>query len=186
MAFDLILQVFFIVFFFVDIVKDKEIKTDEEKATEVPPEQVEETTKVEIVVGEEEAAKVLEVVAKEVSSHSDEKEGVVEAESELKPIEIKQKDVLMDVVSSTIKQVKSAEDLLKSSSSDSEDNLIEIEDPDDYLLYLEGTLKKVHKRFYEAYNENEEVNSKLEETNVLTKFSPADSRSERVDTKNTQ
>ncbi|KAJ8925838.1 hypothetical protein NQ315_009690 [Exocentrus adspersus] len=33
-----------------------------------------------------------------------------------------------------------------------EDNLIEIEDPDDYLIYLEDILKRIHKEFYEEYD----------------------------------
>lgn len=38
-----------------------------------------------------------------------------------------------------------------------DDNLIEIEDPDDYLLYLEAILMKIHKRFYEYYDEHKQV-----------------------------
>lgn len=36
-----------------------------------------------------------------------------------------------------------------------EEDLVEIEDPDDYLLYLEDILKMVHKRFYEEYDKLE-------------------------------
>lgn len=45
------------------------------------------------------------------------------------------------------------EDAAKASGSDSEDNLIDIEDSDDYLLYLETILRQIHKRFYESYDE---------------------------------
>lgn len=38
-----------------------------------------------------------------------------------------------------------------------EDNLIEIEDPDDYLLYLETSLKKIHQRFYAFYDEHKQI-----------------------------
>lgn len=38
-----------------------------------------------------------------------------------------------------------------------DDNLIEIEDPDDYLLYLETILMKIHTRFYEFYDESGQV-----------------------------
>jgi RNA polymerase II subunit A-like phosphatase len=38
-----------------------------------------------------------------------------------------------------------------------DDNLIEVEDGDDYLLYLEHILKKVHERFYKIYEETGEV-----------------------------
>ncbi|XP_063700934.1 RNA polymerase II subunit A C-terminal domain phosphatase [Culicoides brevitarsis] len=38
--------------------------------------------------------------------------------------------------------------------SDNEENLIEVEDPDDYLLYLEIILKKIHAAFYEIYDKD--------------------------------
>lgn len=38
-----------------------------------------------------------------------------------------------------------------------DDNLIVIEDPDDYLMYLETILKKIHGRFYEFYDETKQV-----------------------------
>lgn len=37
------------------------------------------------------------------------------------------------------------------------DNMIDIEDPDDYLLYLEIILKRIHDRFYSNYAENSTV-----------------------------
>lgn len=40
---------------------------------------------------------------------------------------------------------------------ESEDNLVEISDPDDYLLYLESILKNIHKKFYEVYDETKEI-----------------------------
>lgn len=48
-------------------------------------------------------------------------------------------------------KVKTAEAVLGA------DNLIEIEDPDDYLLYLETILLKIHSSFYEFYDENKQV-----------------------------
>lgn len=54
---------------------------------------------------------------------------------------------------------KSYETLINS-KLDNEDhdlNLIEIEDPDDYLLYLEQILKLIHKRFYEAIDSTKEI-----------------------------
>lgn len=52
-------------------------------------------------------------------------------------------------------------DLVIKSPSDTagDDNLIEIEDPDDYLLYLEAILMKIHSRFYEYYDEHKQVYS---------------------------
>lgn len=38
-----------------------------------------------------------------------------------------------------------------------EDNLVEIQDPDDYLLYLESILKLIHERFYEMYDRNKDI-----------------------------
>lgn len=34
---------------------------------------------------------------------------------------------------------------------------IEIEDPDDYLMYLEEILKNIHSRFYAIYDETQEI-----------------------------
>lgn len=51
----------------------------------------------------------------------------------------------------------SSEEAAKLSGSESDDNLIDIEDPDDYLLYLETILKHIHKRFYESYDENSTI-----------------------------
>lgn len=42
-------------------------------------------------------------------------------------------------------------------SFENEENLIEIEDPDDYLLYLEVILKKIHSAFYEIYTKQDEI-----------------------------
>lgn len=42
-------------------------------------------------------------------------------------------------------------------SSDNEDNLIDVEDSDDYLLHLESILKTIHARFYEYYEEHQKV-----------------------------
>ena len=41
----------------------------------------------------------------------------------------------------------------KGSSRDAEDDLIELEDHDDYLMYLEDILKTVHKAYYELYDQ---------------------------------
>ncbi len=49
----------------------------------------------------------------------------------------------------------------KSSSSDSEDNLVDVEDSDDYLLHLESILKTIHTRFYSYYEEHEKVRLSL-------------------------
>lgn len=40
-------------------------------------------------------------------------------------------------------------------NSNNADNLIEVEDPDDYLIYLEDILKRIHKEFYDEYDQME-------------------------------
>nr|CAH7728204.1 unnamed protein product [Callosobruchus chinensis] len=46
-------------------------------------------------------------------------------------------------------------DSTKSNKDNNSDNLIEIDDPDDYLLYLEDILKRIHLAFYEEYDKLE-------------------------------
>lgn len=38
-----------------------------------------------------------------------------------------------------------------------DDDLVEIQDPDDYLLYLETILKLIHRKFYEKYDDSQEI-----------------------------
>lgn len=45
----------------------------------------------------------------------------------------------------------------KLKDEDQEEHLVEIQDPDDYLLYLESILKLIHQRFYETYEESKEI-----------------------------
>lgn len=40
---------------------------------------------------------------------------------------------------------------------ENDDNLVEIQDPDDYLLYLESILKMIHEKFYETYDKTKEI-----------------------------
>nr|CAI5824985.1 unnamed protein product [Callosobruchus analis] len=48
-----------------------------------------------------------------------------------------------------------SKDSTKSNQDNNSDNLIEIDDPDDYLLYLEDILKRIHHSFYEEYDKLE-------------------------------
>jgi RNA polymerase II subunit A-like phosphatase len=48
--------------------------------------------------------------------------------------------------------LKKEGDKADKSSTEIEDDLFLIEDTDDYLLYLEDTLKNIHKAYYEAYD----------------------------------
>lgn len=45
----------------------------------------------------------------------------------------------------------------KNAQEEQDDHLVEIQDPDDYLLYLETILKQIHKRFYETYDKSKEI-----------------------------
>ncbi|CRL03381.1 CLUMA_CG016389, isoform A [Clunio marinus] len=45
----------------------------------------------------------------------------------------------------------------KLSNEDYEENLVEIQDPDDYLLYLESILKLIHERFYDVYDKTKNI-----------------------------
>jgi RNA polymerase II subunit A C-terminal domain phosphatase len=38
-----------------------------------------------------------------------------------------------------------------------DDDLVEIQDPDDYLLYLETILKLIHRKFYEKYDDTKDI-----------------------------
>ncbi|XP_050073858.1 RNA polymerase II subunit A C-terminal domain phosphatase [Anopheles maculipalpis] len=49
------------------------------------------------------------------------------------------------------------EDKKPTLNSKQEKDLIEIEDPDDYLLYLEHILLKIHKTFYEQYDQTQTI-----------------------------
>jgi RNA polymerase II subunit A C-terminal domain phosphatase len=40
---------------------------------------------------------------------------------------------------------------------DNDDNLVEIQDPDDYLLYLESILKLIHEEFYKIHDKTKEI-----------------------------
>ncbi|XP_075165552.1 RNA polymerase II subunit A C-terminal domain phosphatase Fcp1 [Haematobia irritans] len=51
----------------------------------------------------------------------------------------------------------SEENTPKLKASEDSANLIEIEDPDDYLMHLEVILKQIHERFYSIYNETKEI-----------------------------
>lgn len=42
-------------------------------------------------------------------------------------------------------------------NDEAEDNMVEIQDPDDYLLYLETILKLIHRRFYETHDKTKEI-----------------------------
>lgn len=96
----------------------------------------------------------------------DEKEtGVTEGKEKEKPPETKQaddggtKEDKKPSDSTDGKKEDASEEMVvvKKPDSDSGENLIEIEDPDDYLLYLEHILQKIHEMFYKEYDSTKQV-----------------------------
>ncbi|EDW73914.1 uncharacterized protein Dwil_GK19439 [Drosophila willistoni] len=68
----------------------------------------------------------------------------------------------MAAISINVKRPVESETVDSSCSSsttniDGQKHQIEIEDPDDYLLYLEVILRNIHKRFYAIYDETREI-----------------------------
>lgn len=56
----------------------------------------------------------------------------------------------------TIKeQMETSENGLNNGKEEKEEEMVEIDDPDDYLLYLEDILKEIHKTFYVNYDKME-------------------------------
>ncbi|XP_055687148.1 RNA polymerase II subunit A C-terminal domain phosphatase [Lutzomyia longipalpis] len=114
--------------------------------------------------------KVEEKIAEKSEKKSDEKEKEEATKEEESTTDEKEENPKTD--ESSPSQVKSREgstcpeeikedpqkgNMRKTSTSETEDNLIEIEDPDDYLLYLENILLKIHRRFYELYEKTGEI-----------------------------
>lgn len=139
--------------FFLDLVKDakekEETKTDDSSNSsevENPDESVPETNSENTI---DSTAETTVDEEKQLPENSDKKPESIE-----KIVSDKKTDVKVASTTST-------DDVVKNCNSDSEDNLIEIEDPDDYLMYLEATLKKIHTRFYQFYEENKTVSNLL-------------------------
>lgn len=58
----------------------------------------------------------------------------------------------------------------KMADENNHDKLIEIDDPDDYLLYLEEILKKIHGRFYTHYDETKQVCYDCADTRTIFQY----------------
>lgn len=101
-------------------------------------------------------AKVSSATLAEASSKSQntEAETVAETKPDSEPPNDadKTRDQKDDLASSTSKVSTNDEN-----SATSDDTLIDIEDPDDYLLYLETILNKIHTRFYALYDETKQM-----------------------------
>uniref|UniRef100_A0A182RTN8 RNA polymerase II subunit A C-terminal domain phosphatase n=1 Tax=Anopheles funestus TaxID=62324 RepID=A0A182RTN8_ANOFN len=99
----------------------------------------------------------------------------VEKEAEVRPAqlekqkELQAKDEVKDTATETDKQEEppgdneslaesfAKEEEKSATNSKQEKDLIEVEDPDDYLLYLEHILLKIHKMFYEEYDKTQTI-----------------------------
>lgn len=84
----------------------------------------------------------IETVTNEVLNKNVEKNG--------KEVDILQNNKIFSDESVTSKDITIPEP-----EKEDERNMVEIEDPDDYLIYLEDILKKIHHKFYEAYDKME-------------------------------
>lgn len=99
--------------------------------------------------------KVVEIDVKEVDEELkiDEKLKI----DEPKIIDDKEKIEDEEIVVTAGTSKNNLEDKPIEKKSKLEDDLIEIEDPDDYLLYLEQILKKIHENFYKIYDSNKTI-----------------------------
>lgn len=84
------------------------------------------------------------------SASNDEATGATEDVSTTEKDDVEENENI-DVDVEELPNIKTAEAVI------GDDNLIEIEDPDDYLMYLEAILQKIHARFYKFYDENKQV-----------------------------
>jgi RNA polymerase II subunit A C-terminal domain phosphatase len=102
------------------------------------------------------------------SSEKKDEESVDKAEkpekSEEKPVNSEEKSETTETEevtegSKTPPPVSTSDDAKEDSEKkeEADDNLVEIQDPDDYLLYLESILKLIHERFYETYDKTKEI-----------------------------
>lgn len=64
-------------------------------------------------------------------------------------------DAQKNLCNPVVSENQEKEETKNSDSVTKEEELIEIEDPDDYLLHLEEILKRIHKAFYEEYDKME-------------------------------
>jgi RNA polymerase II subunit A-like phosphatase len=67
--------------------------------------------------------------------------------------DVEMKNIKEDTNDVEIKNEKKEKD----AKDGGDDSLVEIQDPDDYLLYLEAILIKIHNRFYELYERTSEI-----------------------------
>lgn len=88
---------------------------------------------------EEEKANDEEAADNDLNTESNEKKELETIDSKMNSIEIANKAIASD------------------GSTCGDEALIDVEDPDDYLLYLETILMKIHSRFYAHYDETNQI-----------------------------
>ena len=91
-------------------------------------------------------------IKKEISTERDSK---LEEELEVaKPeTEVEKETKIKDTKSESEKDKTTSEAAAASSFKEAEDDLIEVEDNDDYLMYLEDILKTIHKAYFDLYDQ---------------------------------
>ncbi|XP_076268185.1 RNA polymerase II subunit A C-terminal domain phosphatase Fcp1 [Rhynchophorus ferrugineus] len=86
----------------------------------------------------------LEVITSEEKNTEDEKEQSNKANEKLTKVE--------NTESENTRKLKPDDNPTEQKKSIKEDNVIDVEDPDDYLSYLEDILKRIHQAFYEKFD----------------------------------
>lgn len=71
------------------------------------------------------------------------------------PEDTTKEDAQQDVSNPPVSENQEKQDSKPPETAAKEDELIDIEDPDDYLIHLENILIRIHKAFYEAYDKME-------------------------------
>ena len=90
-------------------------------------------------------------IKKEISTERDSK---LEEETAAKPeTEVEKETKIKDTNSESEKDKTTSEAAAASSFKEAEDDLIEVEDNDDYLMYLEDILKTIHKAYFDLYDQ---------------------------------
>lgn len=144
-------------------VKNPDSTTDEPKTNEKHTDSDIETDKEEIEIEEtdKEETKTKDTEKEETETEDMDKEETVDksddetacGSSSQKPeTEPNESDDQKDDLESSTSKVSTNEE-----TSGTDDTLIDVEDPDDYLLYLESILMKIHSRFYTHYDETKQV-----------------------------
>lgn len=140
-------------------VKSADSTTDEPKTNEIETENEIEKDKDEKPEkdgeegeGEEKSSDTNAEPDKEETADKSDDETACGSSSPKPETELNESDDQKDDLASSTSKLSTNEE-----NSASDDTLIDVEDPDDYLLYLESILMKIHSRFYTHYDETKQV-----------------------------